>query len=62
MRIRISVPAASAGNTKVVSEKFISLAIDCIVSRGQAATVQIHRELIPAEQMVGEDVVVKVAV
>jgi len=32
MRSRASVPACSAGSTNVVSEKFISLAIACIVS------------------------------
>ena len=32
MRIRTSVPAVSGGSTNVVSEKFISFAIACIVS------------------------------
>ena len=32
IRIRASVPGRSAGSTNVVSEKFISFAIACIVS------------------------------
>ena len=62
IRIRTSVPAVSGGSTNVVSEKFISLAIACIVSAGQSAAVENDGELIAAEEMVGEDVVVKVAV
>ena len=62
IRMRTSVPGVSGGSTNVVSEKFISLAIACIVSVGQPAAVEEDGELVAAEQMVGEDVVVKVAV
>ena len=62
IRIRTSVPGRSGGSTNVVSEKFISLAIACIVSVGQPAAVEEDGQLVAAEEMVGEDVVVKVAV
>ena len=62
IRMRTSVPAASAGSTNVVSEKFISLAIACIVSADRPAAVEEHGELVAAEEVIGEDVVVKVAV
>ena len=62
IRIRTSVPGFSAGSRNVVSEKFISLAIACIVSPRQPAAVEEDRELVAPEEVVGEDVVVKVAV
>ena len=62
IRMRTSVSGVSGGSTKVVSEKFISLAIACIVSVGQAAAVEEDGELVAAEQAIGEDVEVKVAV
>ena len=62
IRMRTSVPAVSGGSTNVVSEKFISFAIACMVSVGESPAVEDDGELVAAEEMVGEDVVVKVAV
>ena len=57
-----SVSGRSAGSTNVVSEKFISLAIACIVVGRQTAAVEDHRELIAAEQTIGEDVEMEIPV
>ena len=62
IRMRTSVPGRSGGSTNVVSEKFISLAIACIVSADSPRPSRNDRELVAAEEMIGEDVVVKVAV
>ena len=62
IRTRTSVSGRSGGSTKVVSEKFISFAIACIVVGRQPAAVEEHRELVAAEEMVGEDVEMKVPV
>ena len=62
MRSRKSVPRCSGGRTNVVSEKFISLAIACIVVGRQAPAVEKHGELVAAEEPIGKDVVVKIPV
>ncbi len=59
IRTRTSVSGRSGGSTNVVSEKFISLAIACIVVGRQPAAVEKHRELIAAEEPIGEDVEMK---
>ena len=62
IRTRTSVSARSAGSTNVVSEKFISLAIACIVAGARPRAVEEHRELIAAEEVVGEDVEMQIPV
>ena len=62
MRIRTSVSGRSGGSTNVVSEKFISLAIACIVLGRQAAAVEKDRQLVAAEHAIGEDVVVQITI
>ena len=61
MRMRTSVPAASAGRMNVHSEKFISLVIACICVGREPARVVEDGELVAFELAVGEDVVVEVA-
>ena len=61
MRMRMSVPAASAGRMKVHSEKFISLVIACICGGRESARVVEDGELVAFEHRVGEDVVVQIA-
>ena len=49
MRMRTSVPAASAGRMNVLSEKFISLVIVCICVGREAARVVEDGELVAFE-------------
>ena len=46
----------SGGRMNVVSEKFISLAIACIVSVVSPRPSRKHGQLVAAEEVVGEDV------
>ena len=61
MRMRMSVPAISAGSRNVLSAKFISLVRRCISAVLEPAAVDEHGELVALERPRGEDVVVQVA-
>ena len=60
MRMRTSVPSRSFGRMNVVSEKFISRAMVCIMTGVEAAAIGKHRKLVTFEAPIGEHVVLQI--
>ena len=62
MRMRTSVSGRSAGRMNVLSEKFISRAIACMVLGVEAAAVGEDGQLVAEQRLAGEDVLVQIRV